>query len=86
LGVRFVRQAVIGPFIVDFLAREARVVVEVDGGYHLGRRKADARRDARLARWGYRVVRVEAELVVRRLRRAVALVAAALPRCVAPEG
>jgi very-short-patch-repair endonuclease len=78
LGVRFVRQAVVGRFIVDFLAREARLVVEVDGRYHAGRRKADARRDAMLARWGYRVVRVDAELVERRLLCAVGVVAAAL--------
>ena len=60
LGVRFVRQAVIGRFIVDFLAPELRLVVEVDGGYHAERRRADERRDAKLRAWGYRVVRVAA--------------------------
>jgi len=60
LGVRFVRQAVIGPFIVDFFAPEVRLVVEVDGGYHAKRRNADAQRDAKLESWGYRVVRVGA--------------------------
>ena len=64
LGVRFVRQAVIDRFIVDFLAREARLVVEVDGTYHARRRPADAARDAKLRRAGYRVVRVtDAEVV-----------------------
>jgi guanylate kinase len=64
LGVRFVRQAVVGRFIVDFLAREVSLVVEVDGGYHAGRRRADERRDAKIRAWGYRVVRVDAKLVV----------------------
>lgn len=58
------RQAVIGPFIVDFLAAEVRLVVEVDGGCHAQRRRADERRDLKLRRWGYRVVRVEAAEVV----------------------
>lgn len=64
LGVRFVRQVVIGRFIVDFLAPELRLVVEVDGGYHAQRRRADERRDAKLRGWGYRVVRVEAFAIV----------------------
>ena len=41
LGVRFVRQAVIGRFIVDFFAPELRLVGEVDGGYHAQRKRAD---------------------------------------------
>ena len=32
LGVTFRRQVPLGPFIVDFLAPGARLVVEVDGG------------------------------------------------------
>ena len=63
LGVSFRRQAVVGPFIVDFLATKVKLVVEVDGGYHVGRRKQDARRDACLRELGYHVIRVEAELV-----------------------
>jgi hypothetical protein len=42
LGVAFRRQAVIGDYIVDFLAPAASLVVEVDGGYHGRRRRADA--------------------------------------------
>ena len=67
LGVAFRRQAPIGRFVVDFLAPSRRVVVEVDGGYHAGRVAADARRDAWLRRAGYRVVRLEAELVLSNL-------------------
>jgi very-short-patch-repair endonuclease len=67
LGAAFRRQVVIGNYIVDFLAPESRLVVEVDGGYHIGRGTADARRDAVLRRAGYRVVRVAAEDVMREL-------------------
>jgi very-short-patch-repair endonuclease len=33
-GLKFVRQVPIGPYIVDFLNRELRLVVEVDGDTH----------------------------------------------------
>ena len=67
LGVAFKRQVGIGGFIADFLAPAAKLIVEVDGGSHYGRAVADARRDRKLARLGYRVVRVEAEVVLHQL-------------------
>jgi very-short-patch-repair endonuclease len=67
-------------FIVDFLAPAARLVVEVDGGYHCERRAADARRDEKLRRAGYRVLRVEAELVRNDLPAAIARIRAELAR------
>jgi very-short-patch-repair endonuclease len=78
-GVWFRRQAVIGRFIVDFVAPAARLVVEVDGGYHALRRTADACRDRALARLGYRVLRLEADLVLKHPEQAVTLIRAALP-------
>jgi very-short-patch-repair endonuclease len=63
LGVQFRRQVPVGRNIVDFLAAEARLIVEVDGGYHEARRAADGRRNETLRRAGYRVVRLEAEVV-----------------------
>ena len=64
LGVWFRRQVPLGRFIADFAAVGARLVVEVDGGYHASRRVADARRDRALARLGYRVLRLDAALVL----------------------
>ena len=78
LGVRFRRQVVLGPFIVDFFAPSANLVVEVDGGIHHASRPHDAARDAAFASRGIRVVRVDAELVESDLARAVACVRAAL--------
>jgi very-short-patch-repair endonuclease len=63
LGVEFRRQVPVLHFIVDFLAPAARLVVEVDGGYHARRAGADARRDDKLRRAGYRVLRVGADAV-----------------------
>ncbi len=58
-GYKFVRQAPIGPYFVDFLCRERRVVVEVDGATHGEDHEiaADHARTAHLARLGYRVFR-----------------------------
>ena len=78
LGAPFRRQVVVGGYIVDLLAPRQKLVVEVDGGYHARRERADARRDRKLARLGYRVLRLPAELVQHRLSEAVALVRAAL--------
>src|SRR4051794_439569 len=63
LGVYFRRQVPLGRFIVAFLAPSARLIVEVDGGYHRSRQSLDARRDLQLTRMGYQVLRLEADLV-----------------------
>jgi very-short-patch-repair endonuclease len=78
LGVWFRRQVPLGRFVADFVAQSARLVVEVDGGYHARRRAADARRDRELARLGYRVLRLEAALVLERPLGALARVREAL--------
>jgi very-short-patch-repair endonuclease len=59
------RQVVIGRYVVDFVAPSARLVVEVDGAYHPRRATADARRDRVLTRLGYRMLRLDAELVLK---------------------
>ncbi|MFZ5891710.1 MAG: endonuclease domain-containing protein [Myxococcota bacterium] len=79
LGVCFRRQVPLGGrFIADFVAPVACLVVEVDGAYHARRKRADAARDRKLARLGYRVVRIDAELVLRDVTAAVALIRASL--------
>ena len=57
-GFKFRRQQPIGPFIVDFVCFEARLVVEADGGQHCVQRVYDASRTRYLQALGYRVVRV----------------------------
>jgi len=78
LGVRFVRQVPLGPYIVDFLAPRQRLVVEVDGGYHAERASVDRRRQRWLERQGYRVVRVPASLVLHDMERALGVIVGAL--------
>ncbi len=72
LGVTFRRQVPLaGRFIADLYAPEVKLVVEVDGGYHAARERADARRDRALAQLGLHVLRVPAQLVMSDLAGAV---------------
>jgi very-short-patch-repair endonuclease len=79
LGVTFKRQVPLGDrYIADFFGPSVGLVVEVDGGVHRGRREADRRRDEWLRRRGYRVVRVDAEMVLGNCGAALEAVRAAL--------
>ncbi len=79
LGVAFRRQVPLDRYVVDFLAPSARLIVEVDGLWHNRRVAADERRDRKLARLGYRILHLDAALVMReplvaveRIREAIA--------------
>ncbi len=58
--LKFVRQAAVGGYFVDFLCRERKVVVEIDGGTHSTDAELanDAARSDELSSRGYRVFRV----------------------------
>ena len=62
--VKFRRQAPIGPYVVDFLCVERRLVVECDGSHHADNPR-DAARDAWLERQGYTILRVWNAAVLR---------------------
>src|SRR5215210_5103212 len=53
--VKFRRQVPIGPWIVNFVSFEHKIVVEADGGQHGGER--DTKRDEDLALRGFHVLR-----------------------------
>jgi very-short-patch-repair endonuclease len=55
-GNKFVRQEPIIGYICDFVCREKRLVIEVDGGQH-NESAGDAVRDERLREKGYKVLR-----------------------------
>ncbi len=55
-GVKIKRQAPIGPYIVDFVSFERRLIFEIDGGQH-AENEADQRRTRWLEREGFRVLR-----------------------------
>lgn len=57
LGVRFKRQHPIDIFIVDFYCYKYKLVVELDGLIHLGKKEEDIGRTAELERLGLIVIR-----------------------------
>jgi very-short-patch-repair endonuclease len=56
-GYKFRRQQPLGPYIVDFVSLEKRLIVEVDGGQHSEQVDYDAERSAWLEAQGFRVLR-----------------------------
>ncbi len=56
-GFKFVRQEPIGRYYVDFVCRDRRLIVELDGGQHSDRQE-DRPRDSELCALGYRVIRI----------------------------
>lgn len=66
LGQRCVRQHIIGIYIVDFLFRKSRVIVEIDGGYHFTKeqQEEDATRQDWFENQGYKIVRFTNEQVL----------------------
>ncbi len=56
VGAKFRRQAPLGPYVVDFVCFDSKLIVEVDGGQHLNNAR-DAMRDEYFQRRGYRVFR-----------------------------
>jgi very-short-patch-repair endonuclease len=56
-GHKFSRQEPIGVYVVDFVCRRRRLIVELDGGQHAAQADKDARRTSFLEAKGYRVVR-----------------------------
>src|SRR5262245_22238141 len=57
-GFKFRRQHPLGPFIVDFVCLERKLVLELDGGQHAERADYDAERTEWLEARGYRVFRL----------------------------
>ena len=55
---KFRRQQPIGPYIVDFVCFEAKLVIELDGGQHADSVKQDRARDDLLCLEGYCVLRI----------------------------
>jgi very-short-patch-repair endonuclease len=56
IGAKFRRQVPLGPYIVDFVCFETKIIVEVDGSQHLENAN-DARRDRYFLERGFRVLR-----------------------------
>ena len=58
--VRFSRQKILGPYIVDFYCAKAKLVIELDGSQHYEANQAqrDTSRSSFLAGYGLQVLRI----------------------------
>jgi len=56
-GYRFIREHPIGPYIADFVCRQQKVIVELDGGQHADAAEYDEKRTEFLKEKGYKVLR-----------------------------
>ena len=56
-GCKFRRQQPLGPYFVDFVCFEQRVIIELDGGQHAEHVAYDSERTAWLENQGFRVLR-----------------------------
>jgi very-short-patch-repair endonuclease len=65
-GWKFVRQEPIGSYFADFVCRESKLVIELDGSQHVESRH-DQVRDAYLRSLGYRVLRFGNDEVTKNL-------------------
>ena len=77
LGYKFVRQEPIGPYTVDFICRDRRLIIEVDGGQHADCPK-DLVRDQWLRARNYRVLRFWNNDVLSNISGVLEVIAAAL--------
>jgi very-short-patch-repair endonuclease len=83
IGWKFRRQVPLGPYIVDFVCFESRVVVEVDGGQHATSRM-DRVRDEYFSARGYQVLRFWNNDVLRNLEGVLTVIAQSDPSPGAP--
>ncbi len=58
-GLRFNRQYPINRYIVDFICRKLKLIIEVDGKYHQNIADDDIKRDKDLSALGYKVIRID---------------------------
>ena len=79
-GLRFRRQHVLGPYVVDFFCSAHRLAIEVDGGAHRGDEAVarDGLRDQWMATQGVRVLRVSDSLVLDDIDAALRLILQAM--------
>ena len=81
-GLKFRRQQPIGPFVVDFICVDARLVVELDGAHHRDEEQFwhDYKRTAFLNAFGYEVMRFSNAEVLKRPRQVAEAVSARVSR------
>ena len=83
-GYKFRRQRPIGPYIVDFVCLEKKIVIEVDGGQHAGQVELDADRSDYLKEKGYSILRFWNNEVLKETESVLTVILSSLDGSVAP--
>ena len=78
IGSKFRRQVPLGPYVVDFICFESKIIVEVDGGQH-ATSATDSIRDQYFISRGYRVLRFWNNDVLKNLEGAFTVIAGIHP-------
>jgi very-short-patch-repair endonuclease len=77
LGCRIHRQYPIYGYIADFYCPKAKLIIELDGGYHQDRKEYDRKRDRNIVRNSggrIRILRMPNELVILHIEEAISLI------------
>jgi len=64
---QFNRQLIIGDYIVDFICRKLKLIIEIDGSSHFAKNEEDYQRQQFLEGLGYTVLRFAESRVVYRI-------------------
>ncbi len=77
LGIRFLRQRVIGTYICDFVSLDAGIVIEIDGSQHYEDegKEYDRKRDNYLKSFGFKVLRFSNIDVLKNIEGVVSVIA-----------
>ncbi len=78
-GLQFNRQFAIKNYIVDFICRKLKLIIEIDGGSHQYKVEQDEIRDCVLNELGYDVIRVYEGEVLNDINNVIRTIEAYLP-------
>ena len=84
-GHKFSRQIPIGPYFADFLCREAKLIIELDGSTHDSSADYDAARDAYCRALGFTVLRFQNVDVIGNLEGVLSRITATLAQMPTPN-
>ena len=74
-GYKFRRQHPLGPYIVDFICIEKKLIIKADGGQHDDKKFYDSKRDKWLENKGFRVLRFWNNVVLTYIETVLAVIA-----------
>ena len=71
-GYQFNRQFIIDDYIVDFISRKLKLIIEIDGNSHVGKSKEDYERQNYIEDLGFQFLRFSEARVIYRIDEVVA--------------